>query len=61
MTSNEGELADSSGDDTAAFITCVACFYKDRAALIVDVRAHLVSGKAKPQAGDVVSPKNPNT
>ena len=60
-TSDEVGLVDSSGDDSPAFITCVSCFYKDRAALIVDVRALLVTGKAKSQAEDVTSPKKPNT
>lgn len=37
-TSDDAELFDASSDDSALFIYCRECFYKERAALIGDVR-----------------------
>ena len=55
-TSVEVSLVDSSGDDTAAFVSCHDCFV-ERAALIGDVRARMVSNKEKAVAENAVSPR----
>ena len=57
-TSEEVALADASGEDTPAFVSCQDCFFKDRAALVEDVRALMLSQKKK--SPDDKLPKKPN-
>ena len=54
-TSVEVSLVDSSGDDTAAFVSCQDCFFVERADLIVDIPAGMVSKKEKAAAENTVS------
>ena len=54
-TSEEVSLVDSSGEDTAAFVSCQDCFFVERADLIVDIPAGMVSKKEKAAAENTVS------
>ena len=47
-------LANSTGDDPAAFVSCYGCLFVERAALIVDISARMVSNKKKAVAENAV-------